>query len=165
MRRALVLLSVLAALLLGTAASLAGPAGAAVPRAAAKPSYTIENLSINRRVDDYLVSVAGGTDQTEATITISRGRQSAAYYTKDWRLEGKELSVHFGDLGYLRMTFHGAPRYGSPAKTERTNPKRRWKPTRRVRRRPTPCSSSASTNPRRRPWARPSSSMPKSAAN
>lgn len=92
--------------------SLAGPAGAAVPRAAAKPSYTIENLYINRRVGDYLVSVAGGTDQTEATITISRGRQSAAYNTKDWHLVGKELSVHFGDLGYLHMTFHGAPDLG-----------------------------------------------------
>lgn len=112
MRRALVLFSVLAAGLLGTAVSLGGPAGAAVPRAAAKPSYTIESLNINRQVGDYLVSVAGGTDQAQATLTISRGRQSAAYYTKDWKLDGKELSVRFGDLGYLHMTFHGAPDLG-----------------------------------------------------
>ena len=100
----------IAAGLLGTELSPAGAANAAAPGAAAKPSYTIENLYINRRVGDYLVSVAGGTDQAATTLTISRGRQSAAYYTKDWHLEGKQLSVHFGDLGYLRMTFHGAPR-------------------------------------------------------
>jgi hypothetical protein len=111
-RRALVLLSVVTAGLLGACASPAGSAGAAVPRSAAKPSYTIENLYINRRVGNFLVSVAGGTDQAATTITISRGRESASYYTKDWHLEGKELSVHFGDLGYLHMTFHGAPDLG-----------------------------------------------------
>ena len=52
MRRAPVLLSVLAGGLLGTAVSLAGPVGAAVPRVAAKPSDKIENVSISRRVGE-----------------------------------------------------------------------------------------------------------------
>lgn len=112
MRRALVLLSVATAGLLGTGASLGGSAAAATPRAAAKPSYTIENLYINRRVGDFFVSVAGGTDQEYTSVTISRGLESAGYATKNWHLEGKELTVHIGGLGYLHMTFQGAADLG-----------------------------------------------------
>jgi hypothetical protein len=111
-RRALVLLSVVAAGLLGTRALPAGSADAAGPEAAATPAYTIENLYINRRVGDFFVSVAGGTDQEITSVTISRGHESASYGTKDWHLEGKTLTVRFGRLGYLHMTFQGAPDLG-----------------------------------------------------
>jgi hypothetical protein len=85
---------------------------AAAPRAAAKPAYTIENLYINRRVGDFFVSVAGGTDQEITSVTISRGHESATYGTKDWHLEGKELTVRFGGLGFLHMVFQGAADLG-----------------------------------------------------
>lgn len=98
--------------LLGTGLSPAGSADAAAPSAAAKPSYTIENLYINRRVGEFFVSVAGGTDQEFTSVTISRGHETATYGTKDWHLDGKELTVHFGGLGYLDMTFQGAPDLG-----------------------------------------------------
>jgi hypothetical protein len=111
-RRALVLLSVVTAGLLGTGASLGGQAVAAAPRAAAKPAYTIENLYINRHVGGFFVSVAGGTDQEITSVTISRGHETASYGTNDWQLEGKTLTVRFGRLGYLHMTFQGAPDLG-----------------------------------------------------
>jgi hypothetical protein len=111
-RRALVLLSVIAAGLLGTGLFPAGSADAAAPRAAAEPFYTIENLYINRRVGEFFVSVAGGTDQEFTSVTISRGHESASYLTKRWHLDDKELTVRFGGLGYLDMTFQGAPNLG-----------------------------------------------------
>jgi len=111
-RRAFVLLSVVAAGLLGTGASSVGSAGATAPSAAPKFPYTIENLYINRRVGNFLVSVTGGTDQEYTGVTISRGHETAAYGTKDWHLEGQELTAHFGGLGDLHMTFQGAPDLG-----------------------------------------------------
>jgi hypothetical protein len=111
-RRALVLLPVLAAGLLGIAVSTGGAAVAAAPRAAAKPAYTIEDLYINRRVGGFLVSVAGGTDQDITSVNISRGHETASYGTNEWQLEGKTLTVRFGRLGYLHMTFQGAPDLG-----------------------------------------------------
>jgi hypothetical protein len=97
---------------LGIAVSTGGGAVAAAPRATAKPAYTIENLYINRRVGGFLVSVAGGTDQEITSVNISRGHETASYGTKDWQLEGKTLTVQFGRLGYLHMTFQGAPDLG-----------------------------------------------------
>jgi hypothetical protein len=111
-RRALVLLPVLAAGLLGIAVSTGGAAVAAAPRAAAKPAYTIEDLYINRRVGGFLVSVAGGTDQDITSVNISRGHETASYGTNEWQLEGKTLTVRFGGLGFLHMVFQGAPDLG-----------------------------------------------------
>jgi hypothetical protein len=101
MRRALVLISVLAAALLGTASTVA----AAGERPLLKPEFEL-------RADGFLVQLK--TEPDSSRVFLSLGRHGLiAYYDTAARITEDSITAHFGRLGDLEYTFTPTPG-GSP---------------------------------------------------
>jgi hypothetical protein len=113
MRRALVLIALLAACL-----------PAAVPQTASAVGFSIEHISLKRQVGEYTVYVQAEDEGKGATLAVERGHSSVVYATPDGGLEGKAITARFGRLGSLRLTLdgpvHHAQRCGGRSETQGT---------------------------------------------
>lgn len=101
MRRALVLLSVAIAGLLGTGAALVGPAEAAAPRAAAQPRH---GLGFELHAAGFWVTARSPLGSERVRLMLDRHGE-VAYYWAPARIDADSVRVRFGRLGTLAFRF------------------------------------------------------------